>query len=123
MDQAAAVSKIRELEISLHRREVRASREKLEALLADDFIEFGSSGGVHDKARIIEALVHEGPDAWSPPAVGDFTVHLLSSGVALATYRAIRRRSGIMTDTLRSSVWRLEGDGWRMVFHQGTPCT
>ncbi|PZP78368.1 MAG: DUF4440 domain-containing protein, partial [Stenotrophomonas maltophilia] len=22
---------------------------------------------------------------------------------------------------LRSSLWRRHGDGWRMVFHQGTP--
>ncbi|WP_370676935.1 DUF4440 domain-containing protein [Pleomorphomonas sp. PLEO] len=46
----------RSLERTLHRPEVRRSPETVGALLADDFIEFGSSGTVYDKASIIEAL-------------------------------------------------------------------
>jgi hypothetical protein len=24
--------------------------------------------------------------------------------------------------TLRSSIWKQQGEGWQIIFHQGTPC-
>ncbi len=90
--------------------EVRASAEALDALIDDAFVEFGSSGRTYTKADVI-AQLQAAPDF--AMTVTDFRVIALSPDVALATYRT--------GGSLRSSIWRREGEQWRIVFHQGTP--
>lgn len=51
----------RRLEEQLLQPEVRQSAEAVADLLADDFIEFGSSGQVFNKQQIIEGLQQEPP--------------------------------------------------------------
>ena len=48
---------------------------------------------------------------------------VLGPASALLTYRAAHRQpDGSLTrHTLRSSVWRLEAEGWQLFYHQGTP--
>ena len=54
-------------------------------------------------------------------ALRDFEVEVLAEGVALATYRAVRREVGAEAiESLRSSVWVEREGRWQMVFHQGT---
>jgi hypothetical protein len=101
-----------ELETALHKRQVRNSRAAVSELLADEFIEFGSSGRTFNKAQIIEALEKEESD--QQVAVEDFVAQELAPGVVLVTY--VVKNSG----TLRSSIWKLIDGRWQMVFHQGT---
>ena len=105
-------AQIRRLEQQLLAPSTRASATALAGLLADDFIEFGSSGRVYSRAEVIAALVAEP----TPPAeseLREFRAVELAPQIVLATYRCGR--------SLRSSVWRHEASGWRVVFHQGTP--
>ncbi len=106
---------VRDGEERLLQPEVRRSAAAVDALLAPDFVEFGSSGRVWDRAGIIAALAGEAPAARE---VHDFTVRPLADGTALATYRATNRASG--RRTLRSSIWQLHDGQWRIRFHQGT---
>jgi hypothetical protein len=114
---ADRLSFFHKLETSLHRRSVRNSPFAVAALLDDDFVEFGKSGRVYDKRRTIELLRDDDSDFM--PEVRDFQIRLLSADVVLVTYRSGR---GDLFD-LRSSIWRLSGGKWRMVFHQGTAST
>jgi hypothetical protein len=114
-DLEATIAELRELELSLHKADIRASRERVAAALTDDFLEFGRSGAVYDKALLLDLLAQEGGSA-PPPPVSDFNVRLLAPGVALVTYRTLAPKR----ETLRSSIWRREGTHWRMAFHQGT---
>jgi hypothetical protein len=110
---------LRQLEQRLLQPETRCSPEALGRLLADQFLEFGSSGAIYDRAAIVRALRDEPPTERS---LYDFTARLLSPDVALVTYRSIRRvpPNGDVTHSLRSSIWkRIDGE-WQMVFHQGT---
>ena len=50
---------LRELEERLLRAEVRRSPAVVAELLADEFVEFGSSGRVFDKQQMIDALRRE----------------------------------------------------------------
>jgi hypothetical protein len=109
---------LRELEESLLQPDVRKSND-LVALLADDFIEFGSSGRVYSKADVVAVLQDETP---STQTTNDLKVALFSPQVALPTYR-IRDEVTPPAHTLRSSVWQLRGDRWQMVFHQATLTT
>lgn len=85
------------------------------ALLDPSFVEFGSSGRAWERDTMLAALQADDTPA---PDVRDLTTTRLAPDVVLLTYRTFRERRS----TLRSSVWRRDGDGvWRVVFHQGTP--
>ena len=109
---------LRELEESLLQPDVRKSQQ-LVALLADDFVEFGSSGRVYTKSDLVALLQAETP---SVQTTSNFKVTVLSPRVALLTY-TIRREAVPPVYTLRSSVWKLRGERWQIVFHQGTLTT
>jgi hypothetical protein len=106
---------LRELEESLLRPDVRKSKE-LVALLADDFIEFGTSGRVYTKQDLVALLQAETP---STQTTSNFKVQLLAPSVALLTY-VIRHEASPPSYTLRCSIWQYLGARWLMVFHQST---
>ncbi|TAV41549.1 GNAT family N-acetyltransferase [Rhizobium leguminosarum] len=113
----------RQLEQELHRPDIRSSREAVSARLADDFLEFGSSGRVYDKHLTINSLAHEVPsDRVTLPEVRDFTARIIAKDAVLVLYRSVRQADGDLAErtTLRSSVWKLIDGRWRMAFHQGT---
>ncbi len=102
------------LERRLHDPATRANPEAVANLLSAGFFEFGASGRVWSRETILHALATEDP---AEITSRDYACQPLSPGVALLTYisETTQRRA------LRSSLWRLEGEQWRMVFHQGTP--
>lgn len=104
------LEQIRELEEQLLTPAVRASPEALDALVSDQFSEFGSSGRTYTKPDVIAQMLATPNVTLS---VTNFQVLALTADVALATYRT--------SGSLRSSIWRREGEDWRIVFHQGTP--
>jgi hypothetical protein len=110
---------LRQLEERLLQPEVRRSAQAVADLLADEFVEFGSSGRVFDKKQIVAALQEE---ATLQTSLLDFKTTVLAHEVVLATYRVVRyRASGEQpTHSLRSSIWKLMEGRWQMVFHQGT---
>jgi hypothetical protein len=122
MSSAELTERIRELEESLLDPRVRGSRKALGDLLADEFLEFGSSGRRFTKSQIVEALVGEAAE--EPRfSLADFSLLVLAPDVVLATYRAEAR--GVDPSpprhSWRSSVWVLRSGRWQLLFHQGTP--
>ena len=93
---------------------VRGNAAKLDMLLGDEFVEFGSSGRVYDKAMLIEMLAGE---THAPVLMKDFAVRLVGDDTALVTYRSVGQ-SG--QEARRSSIWARTDEGWKMAFHQGT---
>lgn len=110
---------LRRLEERLLQPDVRKSASAVADLLADDFIEFGSSGVIFNKRQIIDALQRESPLQLS---LTDFRALVLTSDVVLVTYRAIRHdfTENETISSLRSSIWKLIEGRWQIVFHQGT---
>jgi len=111
---------LRQLEERLLQPEVRRSAQDVAELLADEFIEFGSSGRQFTKPQIIESLQQELPTRL---ALREFRARPLAPGVVLVTYRAVRQsvsEEQVMY-SLRSSIWRRSEGRWQMIFHQGTP--
>ena len=72
------------LETALHKKSIRNAPDAAAALLADDFMEFGSSGRTYTKTTIIELLKGETVD--SRVTVENFESRELSPGVVLVTY-------------------------------------
>ncbi|MDX8493164.1 nuclear transport factor 2 family protein [Mesorhizobium sp. VK22B] len=95
------------LELALLRAPTRHDPDFLKIVLDDDMIEFGKSGYVYDKERILEALSTSNGE----PAPDDLlemtsvrTVQLAPE-VVLLIYK-LRSRGGPAAPSLRSSVWR-----------------
>ena len=110
---------LRSLEEELLKNETRKSAERLRKLLAEDFVEFGSSGRIYNREAIVTALAAE-PSA--ELELSSFEMRELAPDLALVTYRTCRiGPSCDQRRSLRSSIWK-RGDGrWQMLFHQGTP--
>jgi hypothetical protein len=110
---------LRDLEESHLRSEVRSSAESMSALLADDFIEFGSSGRILDRTAILASMLSGAACRFR---IDSFAVRALAPGAALTTYRlsAWTDSESQARVTLRSSVWVHRTGRWLLVFHQGT---
>lgn len=112
---------LQSLEERLFEPDIRNSRPALESLLAHEFREIGASGKLSTYEETVAALLSEPTDGIAR-RLTDFEMRLLSPGLALVTYRAVRNvPAHPPVQSLRSSIWRQDPDGrWRMVFHQGT---
>ena len=112
---------LRSLEEHLLNPTVRRDSVAVAALLADDFIEFGGSGRVFDKASILEDLKNEPPRPAS--LLTDFKTRELAPNVILATYKATRRNAAgePVGQSWRSSIWTHINGQWQRTFHQGSP--
>jgi len=118
--EAELAQQIRALEERLLDPEVRANAEELEELLAEDFLEFGSSGRIRNKQQVIRSLKREPATGFS---LRDFHARYIGPEAALATYRVIVE-AGLhepSRSSLRSSIWVHRSGCWRLTFHQGTP--
>lgn len=114
---------LQNLEQRLMQPTVRCDSTQLLNLLADDFVEFGSSGRVFDRAAIVAELAAEPP--LRPRTISNFRVVWSAQEAALVSYRSsgpAADGSGRERSSLRSSLWIRESGRWRLRFHQGTFC-
>ena len=100
-------------EVALASRDATGIDGTLGDLIADDFVEFGSSGRVWDAASI-RGLLASSTTAESV-VIADFAIDQLGEGVVLATYRLTGP-----SPSNRSSVWVQRDGRWVVRFHQGT---
>jgi len=121
LSEASLLSQLKALEVELHQPVVRRDAGRLDALLHDDFQEFGRSGTAYTKADIIASLLAATQHALV--VADNFFVRRLAADIALLTYRSAHAEPDgtLHRHTLRASIWQRHGDEWQMSFHQGTP--
>ncbi len=109
------------LEEEIHASVVHVNATRLDALLHEDFLEFGRSGKTYTKQDIMVQL--SGSESHLPLLANHFELRRLSEHIALLTYRSANQLTDGTLDrfTLRTSVWEESTLGWQMRFHQGTP--
>lgn len=110
---------IKALELELLKPEVRKSKERLNELIADNFLEVGSSGRNYNKQDILSELPDQSEIKFS---MQDFNAIEISPDTILATYQVekIILGSNEKTKSARSSIWQNKNGNWQMIFHQGT---
>ncbi len=96
-----------------------ARKDDFEKILADDYVEFGSSGLKYDKTMQLSSLDDEAGLHKIPYVMTDFTIKQLAPNIIHSTYCTTTIANG--KKSLRSSVWQLHETAWKMYFHQGTP--
>ncbi|MCJ7841013.1 DUF4440 domain-containing protein [Lederbergia sp. NSJ-179] len=105
--------------LNLEKRLMNYDYKEFDELLADDFLEFGSSGNSYDKKAQLDAVKGINTNNSISFTVTDFKIKLLATDVLLSTYQTFRHNDSKYA--LRSSIWKKNEGKWQMIFHQGTP--
>jgi hypothetical protein len=89
----------------------------MESVLAEDFIEFGSSGRVWSREEILDMPAH---DLRATLPLSGLAITPIRIDAVLLTYTSEVIRDRVYRSN-RSSIWVRVGPSWRLRFHQGTP--
>lgn len=111
---------IKVLEEKLLHADVRKNPHMLDELVAEDFEEIGSNGKITPREQVIDWLLNKEQGVrWS---LTEFRVRQLAPDMVLAIYRARKTdlADGVYKGSIRSSLWKHNGERWQIVFHQGT---
>lgn len=109
---------LRSLEESLWREETRFNKGYMNKLLAEDFFEFGRSGKIYSRSDCLE-VEKQAINAKLP--LEKFRIHQVSENTVLITYISEVTYNSVQRAN-RSSLWARNTEGWKLRFHQGTPC-
>jgi len=104
------------LEEAMWRTETRFDLVFQEARFASDFVEFGRSGRVYNRAQIIRTDKHP-----IEASLRNLRFVELDQNTVLVTYISVAVFDGVHEHARRSSIWSRFPAGWVMRFHQGTP--
>lgn len=104
-------------ELALLTPAVRGNPSKVAALPDPEFQEIGASGRLWSRESMISALASEPSNDYVAIEASEMLGVQLSRDLILLTYvsQSVQRRARW------SSLWRLTGGSWQLVFHQGTP--
>lgn len=111
----ALTAHILKLEMDLLDNQVRSDPTRFGPLLDDTFFEFGKSGGSFTKDDCMRA----GSLGSVRLSISQFRLQSIGDRAVLAVYRTVDEETGKAAN--RSSIWKSDGNRWKMIFHQGTP--
>ena len=105
------------LEKELLKPEVRKSPEKLRELLSEDFTEYLSTGEIYNYKP--DDTFYEDNVTFE---IENFNLQELSKDCVLTTFKLNKfyHEDNFIKSSIRSSIWKLYDDKWKMFFHQGT---
>jgi hypothetical protein len=107
---------VADLERELQTAACRHDPHRMRALLADDFEEVGASGRIWTLTTALGLVASETADE-PEIEVHDLVTRAVTDDTVMVRWDSARghRRAR------RTSLWRRDPDGWRLVHHQGTP--
>jgi hypothetical protein len=96
------LQELTKLEEGLWTAEFRFDRARMEAMLADDFMEFGRSGRIYSRAQCLDD-----PDGATGIVLPlpDFKARYLSADIVQITYKSIVTYGDEVEHANRSSIW------------------
>ena len=112
------VEELEQLEEKLWIEEYRFNLQWMEAVLADDFFEYGRSGRTYTRQECLD-IPKQPIEARLP--LKDYKVRKISDDVFQVTYESAVTYNNEVLYGLRSSIWQLQNGRWKLKFHQGTP--
>jgi hypothetical protein len=109
-------------EIDIVAAQKRRDFSAVEAVLAEEFHEIGSSGKMFSKSEVLEAIQEVQIIDYS---FEHFELLPVDDGYVILTYIATVRRNHQGQEHCnrahRSSTWMMRNGSWQAVFHQATP--
>lgn len=114
------LEELRRHEPIFHRPELGTTRADFEAMTEPDFWETGASGRRYSREYVLDVLEERyrqpTEDDWE---TRDFHCREIAADNYLLTY-TLQQGQRI---TRRATLWRRTAQGWKIVYHQGTPVT
>ena len=111
------MNKVIKNELKLLQLEHRKSKEVLDNLLAEDFLEIVPSGTEWSKQQIIQSLTSPSTEEEAYEA-SDIKARPIAKNIVMLTY--ITKKPSQIEQQKRTSIWQKRKGRWQMVFHQGT---
>lgn len=116
------LEELKKREPIFHRPELGTTRADFENMTVEDYWEIGASGKRYERQDCIDTVVerYQDPnyaqnDFWE---TNDFECRVLSHDTYLLTYTLIQGKEKRVTR--RSTIWQLDGNQWKILYHQGT---
>lgn len=117
-EHAEVMRELRAREPIFHRPEYGTTRHDFEKMTASDFWEVTASGRRISREFVLNTLegryANPTEEVWE---VEGFVCQEIAAGNFLVTYTLLQGQRA----TRRTTIWRRTADGWKIVFHQGTP--
>jgi hypothetical protein len=114
----AVLDELMQREPVFHRLEPGTKRADLEHMTDPEFFEVGASGRRYGRDYVLDLLEKRfedpGEDVWE---TDDFHCVELARDTYLVTYTLLQQKQRV---TRRCSIWRRTGQGWKILYHQGT---
>lgn len=109
------------LERELHTLDTRRNVSRMQAFLHPDFVEIGRSGRRYTRDEILAEF--SDTTQLETVVANCFDLTRLADDLVLLTYVSahVSATGALHRTTRRSSIWRRTRDGWKVLFHQGTP--
>lgn len=113
------IDQLMRLEEDFYSGRLKDSPEKLSALLADSFKLISVSGKSVERSKFLTSLSN---DENIELVAEEMHCQFVSETSALVTYKLAKRNKDTadIRYSLHSSVWKLDGQKWQIVFHQET---
>jgi len=119
-EHLAVLEDLKAREPIFHRPEFGTRREDFEAMTDPAFWEVGASGRRYSRQFVLDALekryedpAYSASDHWE---TRDFHCLEIARDHYLLTYTLLQGERM----TRRSTIWRRTGEGWKILYHQGT---
>ena len=113
----AILDELKQREPIFHRPELGTTRHDFEKMTDPAFWEVGASGRRYSREYVLDVLEKRyespGEDLWE---TRDFHCLEIAPDNYLLTYTLLQGERL----TRRSTIWRRTGEGWKIVYHQGT---
>ena len=119
-EHMAVMRELMQREPLFHRSEFGTTRKDFEKMIAPGFWEVGASGRRYSRQFVLDVL----EERYQKPTeavweIGDFFCSEIATDNYLVTYTLIQGERV----TRRTTIWRRSGEGWQVLFHQGTVVT
>jgi hypothetical protein len=113
----AVLEELKLREPIFHHPEFGTTRQDYESMTDADFWEVGASGRRYSREFVLHTLENRAPDPEeSQWLTRDFQCREIAADNYLITYTLFQ---GARV-TRRATLWRRAGDGWKVLYHQGT---
>ena len=111
---------IKRLELKLLTTNLKGDSALIDELLSDDFEEISSNGQINPRGDVVNWLL--GKDNHIQWSLTDFRIKVLTDDLVMAIYvaRKLNDPNSTSKGSVRTSIWKHQGDRWKMLFHQAS---
>ena len=120
MELKSLAEHIKRLELKLLTTDLKVDPALIDELLSDDFEEISSSGQINSRDDVVNWLLYK--DNHIQWTLTNFRIKALTDDLVMAIYvaRKLNDPNSISKGSVRTSIWKHQGDHWKMLFHQAS---